>query len=55
LVVAVVMPLGGLLIASWLLKPPPRSRTRRCNFTLLIVEIENKMMNSASSSVIMSA
>ena len=51
----VVPPLGGLLIASVLLKPPEISRARRWNFTFEMVEIANRMMNSASSSVIMSA
>ena len=47
--------LGGLLIASVLLKPPDTALTRRWNFTDEMFEIANRMMNSASSSVIMSA
>ena len=38
-----------------LLKPPETALTSRWNFTDEMFEIANRMMNSASSSVIMSA
>jgi len=51
----IVPPFGGALIELVLLNPPEIARASRLNLTAEMFEMAKRMMNSASSSVIMSA